>query len=1373
MEKLLFTFLGLLIASGAGAFAQQGGTTLTLGSATLIAGKYYYQSAAVSGDGIHTLSINLSGNITTGDAIALPTTTPDGGIVSTTASDYIKSITFSGGASAADVQGYLRQVGFTLGGASQTVNVTVSTDNSQTNSNVFYNSATQHYYQYIPASSSGITWTAAYTSAKGMTYMGRNGYLATVMSKDEDVFLNNLSGGKVGWLGGTILTNSGSRVDASGATAATGLYYSSFTTTSVVTGTAKGWYWACGPEIGTRFYDINSLYDETGGTGANAATATTVDNRNASTYYNWSRTGSYEPNNLTATQAPGGNDYETCLTTLKNAGFTGKQGTAFTWNDCREWFTDQSSDWTAKGYFVEYGNLSVGDDGSGSTTTFATANGSLGASPTVTSISPTSGLAAGGTSVTITGNYLSSATSVKFGSSSATITANTATSITATSPAHSAGTVDIAVTTTYGASATSSADQFTYTAADGYTLDFEPASGTYTGFNTSKTATYYHTGAGATFTITSEADYVWNAIWADPTAYHGSGAAYFGYNDFETGVTVSIEAGKSFNLLSFYLSSQGAGDETSFTITTSKGGSYEATLVNDLYTHLVTLPSTSDFQGITWFKITPPAGGAIMVLDDIALSHIAAATPPNAQWGLAGTGGAAPSAWASSGPLADAMTYANGLSSGTAYIQLLSNVNTTAPLAFVSGTTTILDLNGLTINRGLTAATSSGNVITVAGTLTLKDGSTTNVANQGGITGGYNDGSGYGGGVNVTASGNFTMRGGNIIGNKSANPSYGGGGVCVNAGGSGVFSMTGGSIAGNSASSWGGGVGVYQGGSFTMTGGSITGNSTSNGNANQGGGVYSFGSFTVGGTAVISDNTNTSGGSAVERNYWVGSGNAITVSTTTPLTNGASIGITANSSPTSGSPVNITGNNSADYSGYFTSDNGSYVIRNSGSGSAQVVQLAVPGPTVTSISPVSGSPAGGTSVTITGTGFTGATAARFGGTVATSFTVVSSTSITVTAPAGSAGVVDITVTTAAGTSATSSADQFTYIPDYVLINGVKWATHNAAAPGTWTTSPEDAGMFYQWNNNASWAATGTVTGWNSSWNGGFATPSSADTWATANDPSPAGYHAPTKDEINTLLDASKVTATGTTRNGVNGMLFTDKINNNSIFLPASGYRSGSDGALSDTGSGGYYWSRTAGNASSGYYLYFGSGYASLHSDEARACGFSVRPVFGPALQPVAYTRSGPALLRINISQLLTNAAGATGTNLTLISLSASTNGVTVQQYDGYLIYQTANTVADQFSYGVTNSTGDAATGVVNIVPASLVAGQVQNITLTGGTVSLKFSAIPGVAYTIQRSTDLANWADLASTNAPAAGVFDFEDANPPSPSGYYRLRLNY
>jgi IPT/TIG domain len=83
-------------------------------------------------------------------------------------------------------------------------------------------------------------------------------------------------------------------------------------------------------------------------------------------------------------------------------------------------------------------------------------------------------------------------------------------------------------------------------------------------------------------------------------------------------------------------------------------------------------------------------------------------------------------------------------------------------------------------------------------------------------------------------------------------------------------------------------------------------------------------------------------------------------------------------------------------------------------------------PTVTGVSPRSGPTVGGTTVTITGSAFTGATAVHFGTTSATTFTVNSDTQVTATSPAHAAGTVDVTVTTPLGTSAISASDQFTY-----------------------------------------------------------------------------------------------------------------------------------------------------------------------------------------------------------------------------------------------------------------------------------------------------------------------------------------------------------
>jgi hypothetical protein len=86
-----------------------------------------------------------------------------------------------------------------------------------------------------------------------------------------------------------------------------------------------------------------------------------------------------------------------------------------------------------------------------------------------------------------------------------------------------------------------------------------------------------------------------------------------------------------------------------------------------------------------------------------------------------------------------------------------------------------------------------------------------------------------------------------------------------------------------------------------------------------------------------------------------------------------------------------------------------------------------PTPAITSTASGAGSIAGGTVVKVTGTDFTAASAVKFGDTPAASYAVVSETELTATAPpATTAGQVDVTVTTLAGTSPITNGDRFTY-----------------------------------------------------------------------------------------------------------------------------------------------------------------------------------------------------------------------------------------------------------------------------------------------------------------------------------------------------------
>lgn len=97
------------------------------------------------------------------------------------------------------------------------------------------------------------------------------------------------------------------------------------------------------------------------------------------------------------------------------------------------------------------------------------------------------------------------------------------------------------------------------------------------------------------------------------------------------------------------------------------------------------------------------------------------------------------------------------------------------------------------------------------------------------------------------------------------------------------------------------------------------------------------------------------------------------------------------------------------------------------SGTDQVLATLPDPPTVTSVTPSAGLEAGGASVTIEGAELGRTTAVHFGSTDASSFTVNSGSSITAVSPAR-AGVIDVAVTNPGGTSPSSSADLFTYVP---------------------------------------------------------------------------------------------------------------------------------------------------------------------------------------------------------------------------------------------------------------------------------------------------------------------------------------------------------
>src|SRR5262249_45887576 len=115
---------------------------------------------------------------------------------------------------------------------------------------------------------------------------------------------------------------------------------------------------------------------------------------------------------------------------------------------------------------------------------------------------------------------------------------------------------------------------------------------------------------------------------------------------------------------------------------------------------------------------------------------------------------------------------------------------------------------------------------------------------------------------------------------------------------------------------------------------------------------------------------------------------------------------------------------------------------------------------------------------ITGSNFTGATAVSFGSSAATSFTVNSSTQITAVAPAGSAGTVNITVTTANGTSAVSPSDRFSYVAAPTISTQPASVTVTAGQSASFSVVASGTSLSYQWQKQANsvWTNISGATG---------------------------------------------------------------------------------------------------------------------------------------------------------------------------------------------------------------------------------------------------------------------------------------------------------
>ena len=209
------------------------------------------------------------------------------------------------------------------------------------------------------------------------------------------------------------------------------------------------------------------------------------------------------------------------------------------------------------------------------------------------------------------------------------------------------------------------------------------------------------------------------------------------------------------------------------------------------------------------------------------------------------------------------------------------------------------------------------------------------------------------------------------------------------------------------------------------------------------------------------------------------------------------------------------------------------------------------------------------------------------------------------------------------TSCSEDEEEMLLNPDNDPYNGheyvdlglsVKWATCNVGA-----TSPEEYGDYFAWGETTPkttyyWSTYKYCNGTSDSMtkyctSSNYGTVDNKTTLELTDDAAHVNWggswRMPTLAEQEELTD--NCTWIWTTQNGVNGYKVTSKKNGNSIFLPAAGYRNGSN--LGNAGSNGDYWSSSLGasNSGSAYDLGFGSSVVGWN-DIGRYYGHSVRAV---------------------------------------------------------------------------------------------------------------------------------------------------------------------
>ena len=220
-------------------------------------------------------------------------------------------------------------------------------------------------------------------------------------------------------------------------------------------------------------------------------------------------------------------------------------------------------------------------------------------------------------------------------------------------------------------------------------------------------------------------------------------------------------------------------------------------------------------------------------------------------------------------------------------------------------------------------------------------------------------------------------------------------------------------------------------------------------------------------------------------------------------------------------------------------------------------------------------------------------------------------------------------------------DPYQYV-DLGLPSGTLWATMNVGA-----NSPEDYGDYFAWGETEGYNSGKTDFSWKTykwcegsytmmtkyCYNSEYGYNGFTDNKTELDLEDDAAYvnwgprwRMPSLEQMQELINSEYTTTEWTTQNGVNGRRITSKINGNSIFLPAAGYRINS--SLSNAGSYGNYWSRSPISDSPSYAKYLFTNSSAVGTNyfiHYRDLGLNVRPVRVQNIPPLQLSTASLSL----------------------------------------------------------------------------------------------------------------------------------------------------